>query len=298
MLCYDYSGYGLSTGKSSEANCYADIDAAYNYLTTEKRIPPKRIVLFGRSLGSGPTVELASRLGRNLAGVVLIAALTSCVRVVFNSPSTLKFDMFANIDKIHRIGVPVFCVHGMLDDVVPFAHGVELARRARYPLEPLWIRGGGHNNLEGTRFQYEVFLRYMKVLAEFRRWHPPMDDLDGTGAGANANKRRESFGALVKAAGCFGVARHDDESRISRRRVSRQPQSAPSSGHIVMPNLTAGFKRRAELKAVWCKEEDNGLMRRGSLGERRSERRSKLVRKGSVDSSARPSSTRQAAVAL
>lgn len=174
VLCYDYSGYGLADGKSSEANCYSDIQAAYTYLLDEQRINPSRILLFGRSLGSGPTVDLACRLGSNLGGVVLIAALTSCVRVVFNYVSTMRFDMFPNIDKINRVTVPVFCVHGMMDDVVPFAHGLELSRRAKYPLEPLWIRGAGHNNLESSRFQADVFTRYAAVLREFLYWTPPV----------------------------------------------------------------------------------------------------------------------------
>lgn len=213
VLCYDYSGYGLATGKPSESNCYADIRAAYTYLVAERRIPRKRILLFGRSLGSGPTVDLATSLGRELGGVVLIAALTSCVRVVFNNvPHTLKFDMFANIDKIDKILVPVFCVHGMVDDVVPFSHGLELSRRARYPLEPLWIRYAGHNNLESARFQYEVFLRYMKVLEEMRRWRQPDPEedaeYDAARIAANHHRRRDSFGRLVKVAGCFSPQRH------------------------------------------------------------------------------------------
>jgi pimeloyl-ACP methyl ester carboxylesterase len=32
VVAYDYSGYGGSTGKPSEANCYADIKAAYDYI--------------------------------------------------------------------------------------------------------------------------------------------------------------------------------------------------------------------------------------------------------------------------
>lgn len=190
-------------------------------------MPPSRIVLFGRSLGSGPTIELASQLGSQLGGVVLIAGLTSCVRVVFNSlVSTMKFDMFANIDKIERVGVPVFCVHGTDDEVVPFVHGVELSNRARFSLKPLWIRGAGHNNLESSRFQVSVFRRYAAVLREFQNWTPPPPPpkREESNAAENSTRRRESFGALAKAAGCFGVARvsnsTDDESNAHHGHVS------------------------------------------------------------------------------
>lgn len=45
VLAYEYSGYGKSEGTVSEDNCYADIRAAYDYLTTQKKTPPKQIVL-------------------------------------------------------------------------------------------------------------------------------------------------------------------------------------------------------------------------------------------------------------
>lgn len=212
VLCYDYTGYGLATGKPSESNCYSDIRAAYTYLVSNMRIPPKRILLFGRSLGSGPTVHLAASLKANLGGVVLIAPLTSCVRVVFNSvPSTPRFDMFPNIDKIHDILVPVFCVHGMVDNVVPFNHALQLTRRARYPLEPLWIRDASHNNLESSRFQYQVFLRYMTVLQQFRRWQPPAEHQDSPYHLPPVYTRRYSTSALGKVAKRFEAReRHFD----------------------------------------------------------------------------------------
>lgn len=45
VLAYEYSGYGKSEGTVSEDNCYADIRAAYDYLTTQKKTPPQQIVL-------------------------------------------------------------------------------------------------------------------------------------------------------------------------------------------------------------------------------------------------------------
>ena len=45
VLAYEYSGYGKSEGTVSEENCYADIRAAYDYLTEQKKVPPQQIVL-------------------------------------------------------------------------------------------------------------------------------------------------------------------------------------------------------------------------------------------------------------
>ncbi|ETO09045.1 hypothetical protein RFI_28343 [Reticulomyxa filosa] len=46
IFAYEYTGYGRSTGKCSEKNTYADVEAAYHYLTKQLKIPPLRIVAF------------------------------------------------------------------------------------------------------------------------------------------------------------------------------------------------------------------------------------------------------------
>lgn len=46
----------------SEQQCYADIEACHNYLVCNKGISPSHILLYGKSLGSGPTLWLAQKL--------------------------------------------------------------------------------------------------------------------------------------------------------------------------------------------------------------------------------------------
>mmetsp|Transcript_3153 Transcript_3153/g.2882 ORF Transcript_3153/g.2882 Transcript_3153/m.2882 type:complete len:112 (+) Transcript_3153:137-472(+) len=60
VFIYEYSGYGKSTGKPSEKNIYADIKAAYDYLINVRGISWKYIVLYGQSIGTVPSCELAS----------------------------------------------------------------------------------------------------------------------------------------------------------------------------------------------------------------------------------------------
>ena len=92
IMAYDYTGYGKSNGTASEDNCYNDIDAAYKYLTEVRRIQPEQIVLYGRSLGSGPSCYLASKTataGRSVGGVILQSPLLSAYRVAFNFRFTM-----------------------------------------------------------------------------------------------------------------------------------------------------------------------------------------------------------------
>lgn len=68
VFAYDYEGYGKATGSPSETSCYEDIDAAFTYLVENQKIPPENIVLYGRSLGTGPSLYLADRLAK--AGIM------------------------------------------------------------------------------------------------------------------------------------------------------------------------------------------------------------------------------------
>ena len=48
VFAYDYRGYGTSEGKPTEEKVYRDIDAAYDYLINELKIPPDKIIVYGR----------------------------------------------------------------------------------------------------------------------------------------------------------------------------------------------------------------------------------------------------------
>lgn len=159
VLVYDYRGYGTSEGTPSERASYRDIDAAYEYLTRELGLPPRRIIVYGRSVGAGPAVDLAAR--RPVAGLVLESAFLTAFRVLTRIP-LLPFDKFRNIDKITRVRCPVLVMHGLADDVVPPAHGRRLFEAAPEPKRSLWVERAGHND-----FMWVASARYGETLREF-----------------------------------------------------------------------------------------------------------------------------------
>lgn len=93
IMAYDYSGYGASTGKPSEANIYADSEAAWQALRTRYGLLPNQIILYGQSIGTACAVDLATR--HEVAGVVLHSPLMSGMRVAFpETRRTWCFDPF------------------------------------------------------------------------------------------------------------------------------------------------------------------------------------------------------------
>ncbi|CAD6270170.1 unnamed protein product [Miscanthus lutarioriparius] len=148
ILGYDYSGYGQSSGKRQLTS------ASENFGAMEEEI-----ILYGQSVGSGPTVDLASRLPQ-LQAVVLHSPILSGLRVMYPVKRTYWFDIYKNIDKISQVTCPVLIIHGTADEVVDWSHGKQLWELCKEKYEPLWLRGGKHCDLE-------LFPEYIQHLKKF-----------------------------------------------------------------------------------------------------------------------------------
>lgn len=158
-IIYDYPGYGHTNGIPTEKSCYNTLEAVYSYLTVEKKIPPKSIILLGRSMGSGPSVELARK--KEVGGLILESAFTSSFRVL-TGIKILPFDRFDNIAKLPKINVPLLVIHGRHDEVIPFSHGEKLFAKANDPKFNLWIDNASHNDvmIKGDALYWEEIVQF------------------------------------------------------------------------------------------------------------------------------------------
>lgn len=93
VFSFDYSGYGISTGRPSEKNIYADVEAAWRELRQRYNVTPNKVILYGQSIGTVATIDLATRF--EVAGVILHSPLMSGMRVAFpDTRRTWCFDPF------------------------------------------------------------------------------------------------------------------------------------------------------------------------------------------------------------
>ncbi|PAA53928.1 hypothetical protein BOX15_Mlig003271g2 [Macrostomum lignano] len=181
VFSYDYSGYGASTGRPLEKNLYADIDCAWQQLIGRYNLSPREIVLYGQSIGTVPTMDLATRV--NPAGIVLHSPLLSGLRVAFPDTSrTWFFDAFPNIEKAPRIHSPCLVIHGTEDEVINIAHGLAIYERLPRSVDPLWVEGAGHNDIE-------LFPQYLLRLRSFL-----YDELEAMNASIGADADRAVAG--------------------------------------------------------------------------------------------------------
>ncbi len=170
VLLFDYRGYGKSTGRPSEKGVYRDGRTAYEYLVHERKIPPERIVPFGRSLGAAVALEVA--LHHPVRSVILESAFTSTRDMAkrmgpFALLSPVMPANYNNLDKIRRLKASKLIIHGRDDDIVPFKMGETLYSAASEPKAFLPMDGAGHNDTYVVGGE-----PYFKALAEFA-WDPP-----------------------------------------------------------------------------------------------------------------------------
>jgi len=112
----------------AKKNLYKDIECVLSFIVNFLNYPLNKVILCGFSLGTGPTIEMASRF-KSIPFIVLFAPLASCLSVVEGKDSPVKnssHDIFANLDKIPNLTCDALFVHGEKDGVIPSHHSTKL----------------------------------------------------------------------------------------------------------------------------------------------------------------------------
>ena len=147
VFIFDYRGYGSSTGRPSEKGLYKDVEAVYEYLISEKKISPDRIILYGESLGGAVATHLA--LQRPVRALITESAFTSTpdmARELYPIfPAFFISSKFNILAKIKDVSVPKLIMHSKNDEIVPFGHSVKLFNASSGGKTHLVLRGS-HNN--------------------------------------------------------------------------------------------------------------------------------------------------------
>lgn len=150
VFIVDYRGYGRSEGRPSEQGLYRDSDAAWRYLSSERRVAPERIVLFGDSLGAAVAVDLASRVPA--AGLIVQSGFTSAADMAAEHfpfvPRALIRTKMDSLAKIPRVGAPKLFIHSPQDEVVPYQLGRRLFEAAPEPKRFVEVEGASHNDTD------------------------------------------------------------------------------------------------------------------------------------------------------
>jgi hypothetical protein len=150
LALVNYRGYGRSEGKPSEQALFRDAELAFDALAARPDVDRARIVLVGRSLGSGVATHVASR--REVAGLVLISPFDSMVALgerhyPFLPVRLLLKHPFDSLALAPTLKAPLLAIVGERDGIIPPEHSRRLydawGGRKHWVLVPR----AGHNDL-------------------------------------------------------------------------------------------------------------------------------------------------------
>ncbi len=163
LFMVDYRGYGKSSGQiESEEQLRADVRAVYAQVAP--LYAGRKVVVYGRSLGSGLAAGLSAELApaKSPDLTVLVSAYTSLAalatsRFPWVPEAVLRYPMRTD-QVIGQIRNPLILFHGARDTLIPAQHSDSLQRLAP-KAKVLHIAGAAHNDLQD-------FDAYLKAFSE------------------------------------------------------------------------------------------------------------------------------------
>lgn len=148
VFMIDYRSYGKSKGRISEHLFNEDALKAYEFLI--KHYAHEKIIIYGRSIGSGIACELASKVR---AGKLILETPFSSISDLFHTyypflPKLFVFKFrFNNYQHIKLITYPIVIIAGSKDRVTPLRCLNKIKLSLKDTDKLIIIKNGKHNNL-------------------------------------------------------------------------------------------------------------------------------------------------------
>lgn len=173
IICYDYSGYGISGGKPSEDALKDNIISLIDYIHIKMNVPLKKIILLGFSLGGA--VSTIGATARNVGGLITMAApasISQVIKYLFHCGSKSKgleeFEedsssivYFNTSQYIKSINCPYLGIHAFDDKLVPISHAKIIYKNSPRPKFYYYVKNSNHNYLDTAS---EVWIRINEFL--------------------------------------------------------------------------------------------------------------------------------------
>jgi pimeloyl-ACP methyl ester carboxylesterase len=148
LVMMDYRGFGKSTGRiTSEAQLHADVEAVWQAVAA--RYAGKRVIVLGRSLGTGLAATWAARHQPDLTVLVSpYVSMRALARLHYPwvPAAALRYPLRTD-EALPQIRRPVWLLHGDQDSLIPASHSEQLAALAPQA-RLVVIPGASHNDLQ------------------------------------------------------------------------------------------------------------------------------------------------------
>lgn len=160
----NYRGYGRSGGAPGERVLVDDALALFDAVVASRDVDPQRIVVVGRSLGSGVAVRVAAE--RPVAAAVLISPYDSLVEIgkthyPWLPVSWLLRHRFDGLAAARAAKAPLLTIVGSSDSIIHPARSRALHDAWAGPKTWTSIDGAGHNDLGATPPFWDAIAQFL-----------------------------------------------------------------------------------------------------------------------------------------
>ena len=160
----NYRGYGASEGAPGEPALTADALAIYDAVARREDIDPRRIVVFGRSLGTAIAAHLAAE--RPVAGAVLVSPFDSLTAIGKHHYPVLPVSLllrhrFDALTDAKRNTMPLLAIVGESDSIIPPERSRALFDAWAGPKTWLAVPRADHNDLGNDGAFWEGVARFL-----------------------------------------------------------------------------------------------------------------------------------------
>ncbi len=181
LLVTDYRGYGWSSGSPTVSSMLTDAEVLFqeiqNWLKSHKH--SGALLLMGRSLGSVPAIDLASRHEADSKGLIIESGiadtipLIKCLGIDVAGIDFTEEDGFNNLKKIESVTIATFVFHGSRDEIITAGEAEKLqSHGGARSKEFVVIPGATHNTMisTGGKLYFQTIKQFIDKITGVANW--------------------------------------------------------------------------------------------------------------------------------
>ncbi|MEY4894964.1 MAG: hypothetical protein RL751_1786, partial [Bacteroidota bacterium] len=175
VLMFDYPSFGLSEGKSSEANMYRSTARAIEWLQAQG-LQNERFVIFGFSLGSAAACEVAAHpadYALSPSKLILEAPFASAEVMIqdaglLSMPGSFLVDLqIDNATEIKKINIPLLWIHGEDDSFLTVkSHGQPVYDHKTTGYKEAYLVPGGEHETTPFVAGYQNYIDHISTFIQ------------------------------------------------------------------------------------------------------------------------------------
>ena len=165
VVLMNYRGYGNSEGTPGQDNLFADAIFIYDHFLRQPESTFKQIVLWGRSLGSGVAIYLASR--RKVDKIILVTPYDSLIEIAsrhypFLPARLLLKHPFESIKYVKKIEATALILYAEHDKIIPYASTDRLIQQFGSNCQAINILQTDHNTIQLSGQYWQSISAFLK----------------------------------------------------------------------------------------------------------------------------------------